>query len=101
MSTTQITVPDSTTTKEQRESFVKEVSTTLAAGNDVQFVNASGIQSAVYNIFLNSGGTVRFRGPYSLADTSSLTFVNGGWHEQCIGWIYASGTDTGLGIHVK
>jgi len=103
MPTTKITVPASVgqLAAGVRDSFIKEVSTQLDVGNDIQFVYADDTQAAVASIFLNVGGAVRFRGPDAGGDTVTMTFVEGGWHQQAIGIIYATGTDAGIGLHVK
>lgn len=103
MATTQITVPGvvGDLAFGVRDSVIKEVSTILDAGNDVQFVFADGTQAAAYGLFLNVGGAVKLRGPLATGDAVTLTFVEGGWHLQAVGFIYAVGTDAALGLHVK
>jgi hypothetical protein len=82
-------------------SFIKEVSSILAAGKDVQFVDDSDNNVNVPFIGLLNGtdGQVTYKSKDG--DPLAVTLVAGGFHVLWPNMIYATGTDASLGIHVK
>lgn len=104
MAVTQVTIPYNEANPSTRRGWEKEVSTELEAGNDVQFVDETGVERNVHflGLFNATDGSVKRRGA-NVADANAVTqkLVSGGYVELPTAYIYSSGTDTGLKIHVR
>lgn len=101
MPTVRVTVPE--TSDQKRRTFQRSLAADLDAGNDILFVDASGNESEVGSLQVGSEGVVMHRGKGEAAiDAISPTYIAGGFHQiGSIAQIYATGTTTGIGVHVK
>jgi hypothetical protein len=100
MATIQITVPINGS-RELRESFQKEVSSILDAGNDVQFVNESNQPVNVPFIGLFNGADGAVRHKTVSGDAIVTTLASSGFHQVWVNTLLAEGTDSSLGIYVR
>lgn len=102
MATVKVKVPNE---PGRRQSFVYEASTVLDAGNDILFVNDADdtVESLISRIMLDTDGAVKYRSKFDDdADAATQTFVSGGYHNiGLITKLFATGTDTGLNLHVS
>ena len=79
-----------------------EVSGTLDAGQDVVFTDPAGRSINATGIMLSTDGAVKWRERgQSDAGAVTMNFLAGGWHSIHVGAILSSGTDKGLGLHVR
>jgi len=109
MSVTNITVPSGLSRADERAGWEYEVSTALDAGADVQFIDHKGNECnvALVGAFAaNSGnpknGNIKRRGINEADSLATTKFITGGiFHNMPTAYIYSSGTDTGLKLHVK
>ena len=109
MSVTQVTVPSGLSRADERAGWEYEVSTALEAGADVQFIDHKGNECnvALVGAFAaNSGnpknGNIKRRGVNEADSLATTKFITGGiFHNMPTAYIYSSGTDTGLKLHVK
>ena len=104
MTTTKITIPYKEANRETRQGFEYEVSSILEGGADVQFVDEDGIERNVSLIgaFNNTVGAIKSRGA-GRTDAQAVTkkLASGIYHHIQTAFIYSSGTDSSLKIHVK
>jgi hypothetical protein len=106
MSVTNVIVPSQEARPEVRIAWEKEISTILEGGADVKFVNNDGDEVNIMQIGFfpvsGAGGALKSRGlGMTDAQATIKTLVAGGYIEMRISYIYSSGTDTGLNIHVR
>lgn len=104
MSITQVTIPFFEANDQVRKGFEKEVSSILAGGADVQFVDENGAEKNIQMIgaFSNTIGTIKSRG-FGRTDAQAVSkkLAPGYYQNIPTAYIYSSGTDASLGIHIR
>ena len=95
----QITIPNTGDAYSNYQ--IKEISSTLDSGEDVEFYNGFGNPACINFIQVSTDGLVKF---LTLGMTVPVVsyFVKGGFLKiKGIHKIYATGTDSSLGLNVK
>lgn len=100
MAVTQIFVPINSS-NEAKRNFIKEVSSILAGGTDVQFIDENSVPVNVPFIGLMAGTDGKIQCKAVEGDSVNLSLAASGFHQVWINKIFATGTDVSLGIHVK
>lgn len=100
MATIQYSVPINGS-REARENWVKECTTDLDAGNDVEFIDESGTPCNVPFVGLMSGTDGALKSKTVSGDTTVQSLASAGFHQIRVNKIFADGTDSSLGICVK
>ena len=83
--------------------WIKEISSLLAAGNDVKFIDTFDTNACIDYLQVSTDGSIKF---YTLgmtvSDAVTSYFVKGGFLKiKGVHYIFATGTDSGLGLNVK